>query len=407
MSVDEVSLERLESSLHTIIQAVNKIPFSKKIVSSLKELRLYVQSLRRPRILLIGRTGSGKSSLLNAMLGHKACEVGDTSAETGKATEYLYADGHDEDLILIDTRGLGEKQESRQLPDSGTPEESLEQYLRKVCPDVFVFVSDANAVRSDTIKIDLETCSKLLGIVERRYQHKCLILAVLTKCDQVQPSKINKLPTTNARKNENLDGFKGEMQAMMREKFSSFNSPCILVSSEVDFEDGDHGLAIHDEGDLRWNIDLLIAKIRRCTPKSRVYSSAKQGTQGKNIDDIRVTVAERVIDACVAINGSLAASIPIPGASLPFTGSIQVFMVTYIGWLSGRGFSVETFKECMVAAGIGAGMDAGAALFNELLLKFLPGAGQVASAAATGSATAALGKFAVEYFLKVETLVTP
>src|SRR6185312_2022849 len=54
-------------------------------------LRATLLESRPPALLLVGRRGSGKSSLVNALFGKKMAEVGHVKAQTGRGKWYEYA----------------------------------------------------------------------------------------------------------------------------------------------------------------------------------------------------------------------------------------------------------------------------------------------------------------------------
>ena len=59
----------------------------------LKSLMEGIDSHRPPRIFLVGRTGVGKSSLINALCGSYVAPVSDTRSCTENAQEYKCMDG--------------------------------------------------------------------------------------------------------------------------------------------------------------------------------------------------------------------------------------------------------------------------------------------------------------------------
>ena len=78
-----------------------------------------IQGLRPPRIMVIGRSRAGKSSLINAICGLKVAEVSDTKPETGKAEWKNYYHNGTDLLHILDTRGLQESKAPRQSDSAG------------------------------------------------------------------------------------------------------------------------------------------------------------------------------------------------------------------------------------------------------------------------------------------------
>ncbi len=72
----------------------------------LKKLMEGIDSHRPPRIFLIGRTGVGKSSLVNALCGSYVAKVSDTKSCTPHANLYQCMDNDRVLMEILDTRGI-------------------------------------------------------------------------------------------------------------------------------------------------------------------------------------------------------------------------------------------------------------------------------------------------------------
>ena len=81
-----------------------------------------IDTHRPPRIFLIGRTGVGKSSLVNALCGSYVARVSDTTSCTSNATLYQCKDNDRTLMEILDTRGFAE---SESLNHSVTAEDNL------------------------------------------------------------------------------------------------------------------------------------------------------------------------------------------------------------------------------------------------------------------------------------------
>jgi ribosome biogenesis GTPase A len=83
------ALSRSEFLATAILKIVDSLPGFVPLKSELQEkldkLRSVLQGLRPPRIMVVGRSRSGKSSLINAICGLKVAEVSDAKPETGMA----------------------------------------------------------------------------------------------------------------------------------------------------------------------------------------------------------------------------------------------------------------------------------------------------------------------------------
>lgn len=79
------TVNRSESILTNFINLLSKLPFTSDVQHHLDSLRSLIQAQRPARIVVIGRSRLGKSSLINAICNLKIAEVSDTKPETGKA----------------------------------------------------------------------------------------------------------------------------------------------------------------------------------------------------------------------------------------------------------------------------------------------------------------------------------
>jgi predicted GTPase/uncharacterized protein (DUF697 family) len=392
------SLSRSEELITLLLNLTDNLPnifsLKDKIQEPLDNLRSAIQGLRPPRIMVIGRCRSGKSSLINAICGLKVAEVSDTTPETGKADWKQYYH-HGSDLLhILDTRGLQESQAPRQADSAKTPYDSIMQAVNKECPDVVLFLCKATELYSAS-KEDLETCELILAEIKKKYRRNLPVIGVLTKCDELSPPRIS-LPTDNERKNSNIQksvqNFRDYLK--MRENLRHHVKDVVPTVAYAEYEEGKNGLILPDE-DERWNITELIETIIKYTPQETHGSLARMA----HIQGFQLSVARTVVIACTALSGFVSAN-PIPGAAIPVVGAIQTFMVMYIGWLSGREFSEQTLKDFVVTGSIGVGATAGMVGIADVVLKFFPGVGNLLSAGAGAIATQGLGDAAILYFLK-------
>ncbi|HXX40937.1 MAG TPA: hypothetical protein VEI58_01575 [Chthoniobacterales bacterium] len=110
-------------------------------------------------------------------------------------------------------------------------------------------------------------------------------------------------------------------------------------------------------------------------------------------------VAQILVKSTSAICTAVGAQ-PIPLADLPILTTLQLVMVSGIMYLSGRERSLRAATEFIgaIGANVGAGM-----LFREgarVLLKFLPGWGNVICGVVAGAGTYAIGRAAIAFFLE-------
>ena len=124
MEKDAVNLEERLKALQNVYERIGDmidtlpdiVPESIKSVikdgvlgdKKLKEFIEEIKSSRPPRFMLIGRTGVGKSSMINALCGSYTAPVSDVSSCTPFTSRYPCKD-HGRTLIeVLDTRGIQE-----------------------------------------------------------------------------------------------------------------------------------------------------------------------------------------------------------------------------------------------------------------------------------------------------------
>ncbi|NES80690.1 MAG: hypothetical protein F6K10_04405 [Moorea sp. SIO2B7] len=389
------ALNRTESILANLQKILDKIPFSSNLQQSINDIRSSIQALRPPRIMIIGRSRSGKSSLINAICGLKVAEVSDTRPETGKAEwNTYYHDGTD--LVrILDTRGLQEAETPRQQDTAKTPFESIKNAIKEEYPDIILFVCKATEIHSASQE-DLNICESILQEIKKIHgDYQLSVIGVLTQCDNVAPPYA-KLSDNDEEKQKNIEDHCSSFAVYLKSKenIRPYYKDVIPTAAYAKYEEGAEGLILPDK-DYRWNIDKLIETMMKYTPKERQGSFARMA----QIKKTQLTVADTIKSACVIISGVVSIN-PIPGTSLPVIGIIQTFMVMYIGWLSGRSFSLETLNDFLVTGAVAAGANAGTIGIADVALKFFPGVGNVLSVAAGATATQGLGDAAIAYFLK-------
>ena len=397
VSKETNALDRNEALATFLLKIADNLPdiFPRKgdIQEQLDKLRSAIQGLRSPRIMVIGRCRSGKSSLINAICGLKVAEVSDTDPETGIAEwkEYYY---NGTDLLhILDTRGLQETKAPRQADPAKTPYDSIIQAVRKECPDVILFLCKATEVHA-AAQEDLNICASIVTEIKKKYRRDLPVIGVLTKCDEVAPPHIS-LPTDNERKKCNIQAQVQSFYAYLKEREELRHNIKTVVPTVAyaEYEDGQNGLILPDE-DYRWNITELVETMIRHTPRETRGGLARMA----NIESFQLTVARTVVTTCFILSGLVSAN-PIPGAAIPVVGAIQTFMVMYVGWLSGREFSEETVRDFVVTFGVGVGANAGMVGIADIALKFIPGFGSLLAAGASATATQGLGDAAIAYFL--------
>lgn len=374
----------------------------------LKELMDGIGKERPPRFLLIGRTGVGKSSLVNALCGAYVAKVSDVESCTIGTTFYECKDNGRTLMEIMDSRGIAE---SDRLDDSRTAEEQLIDEIKDFTPDVVIFM--LSSVHRDSIDKDVDFLKKL----RKKYYDKNLvdlpIVTVINKTDEVSPSRINdpKLYTEN--KLFAIKKIQESYQKIIAKNGLKING-IISVSSCIDWmtEEGEEVSAEQINGMIQSEIDKLeiafdgrykIEELRTLLIESIEDYEAKMGLRmALKLEELVRNIAKQLKKIFASI-ATVIATTPIPISDIYILLILQAILVVSIAALSGREISIQTAKEFIIGlggiGGAGLGFRLAAQQATKLLNTTVPGAGSVISAIIAGSGTSAIGSAAISYYI--------
>lgn len=201
----EYSLDNYAVIIKTLLEQVSRLPppLNQHLEKQLNELITLVEDIRSPRFMMIGRRGSGKSSLINAIFDASVAKIGSVEAQTGEPRWYEYErDG--KKVEILDTRGILEGRKPHEYDSAATPQASILKAVREKCPDIVLFLCKATEVDS-AINESLDIFEDILAQLKTAHEYNPPVVGILTQCDQLDPADINKLPTDDEDKNQNID----------------------------------------------------------------------------------------------------------------------------------------------------------------------------------------------------------
>ncbi|MED3889452.1 50S ribosome-binding GTPase [Peribacillus frigoritolerans] len=372
---------------------VDKLPISQskktKMLDQLLQLKTMTVDAREPRIALVGRRGSGKSSLINAMFGQERQYVSSVKSGTGKGKWLWYPSDAEPKIRLLDSRGLGESEAPTEEFEEDTPLDELIKAVTEEQPDVFLFLIKAKEADS-RIEEDLQELNKLRKIVKENHHYDVPVICVVTQVDELDPPHYKQIPfDANPKKKKNID----EAIALMSKRFKESEIPLLNIIPTCSYIDFDESGNI--EYDMRWNIDLLSDYLIEALPSEAKLKTAK----AMQSQFVKKKFARTIVGTFTAIAGLIGAE-PIPFADFPILTGIQGLMIVVIGFIADKEINTKTASEFIAALGINVGIGLLVREGVRAAVRFIPGAGLVVSGAVAGAVTYGIGQAAIAYFLE-------
>ena len=414
------SIKNFYSKIEELIDNLPSIPeklraLLKDSIVSNKELEDLIDGIgkhRPPRILLIGRTGFGKSSLVNALCSSYLAQVSDTFACTADIKPYKYMNGDNVLLEILDTRGICE---SESLISDISAEDMLVNQVNKFLPDVAIFM--LNCTHRDDVNKDVIFVKKLKEEYYKTNGTELPIVAVVNKCDQMHPAskiKPSEYPQGKILKiNEMVQYYKH----IIVENGLKVDD-IVAVSSLIEWGTAD-GTVLDAEtiGNLpkrdienlqiafdgRYNIDKLSDILENAIQDFDAKMGFKVAARLKQVVHM---LAEKFNSIFSRISMTVAV-VPIPIADIFILTALQAVLVYFIAALSGREISLKTAIEfiCSVCGiwGIGNILKFAAKATAKYIAKFaaklVPVVGGAVNAVIASAGTSAIGNAAIGYYI--------
>ncbi len=362
----------------------------------LKQVRELLLDQRPPRLALVGRRGSGKSSLLNAFFGEEVAPVGHEKAQTGAPRWFDYQ-GHSGKLAFLDTRGFQEAHAPEEPDAARSALDSMLEQLEEHCPDAILYLVKATEAGA-AIDEDLAQLVALHKRLRKTHGAKVPIVAVVTQCDLLEPKGVSlHLPDQQDPEDyqEKLSRVK-RIERQVAEKVRGADSvvadslvTAIGISAYQSWrKDGTR------RADERWRIPELVAFIVDKLPEQARLEMVRLA-QAKTLQRRMA----RTLASTIASAAALVAVTPIPVGDIAPITSLQVLLVSGIGYIAGRDLDPKTAGEFLAAAGVNVGAGFVLREAARALLKLVPGVGSLGSAAVAFAGTMAVGEAAAAYFI--------
>lgn len=416
----EKRIENMKNIYLKLDETIEKIPdaipqrvkemLRDKIIGDkdLKDLMKGIDHHRPPRFLLVGRTGVGKSSLINALVGSYLAQVSDTESCTPGIQLYQCKDQESTLIEILDTRGIAE---SNQLDDHETAEEQLLNRVNAFSPDAAIFL--LGCAHRDSIGDDADYLKEVVDRYEELNRVHLPVVLVVTKADEVNPGRIKEPDHYPEHKIDNIEQIVRNYKEILQ-KHGLKVEGAAAVSSYIEWrtEDGKEVSAevINDMSDeekasLQIGFDgrYQIEELRYILEDVIEDFQAKMGLRmARRLDVLVNRLADRLTVICSGIS-SVVALTPIPISDIYILLIIQSTLVMMIAALSGRELSLDTAKEFIYSlgkvGGLGYGLRLAAQQASKLLNVVFGVGGSAISGTIAYTGTNMVGKCARDHYI--------
>ncbi|AJJ12185.1 dynamin family protein [Yersinia rohdei] len=251
--------------LKSFRQSLSGLPqwASERILQQINQLTDY-----EPVIGIMGKTGTGKSSLCNALFAGEVSPVSDVAACTREPLRFRFQVGG-RFMTLMDLPGIGE---------SGARDTEYAALYREQLPrlDLVLWLIKAD---DRALAVDEHFYHKVIG---EAYRHK--VLFVISQADKVEPTSSDNKLSTEQKKNIS------RKIGLLHELFQPVNPVCAVSVR------------------LQWGLRVMTERMIRCLPREASSSVVSQlsaplrtdAVNKKACDDFGETVGS-VLDAVSAM----------------------------------------------------------------------------------------------------------
>lgn len=327
-----------------------------------KKVREFIYGLehrRPPRFMIVGRTGVGKSSLINAMLGVYAAETSAVQIGTKDVSRHEYRVEGQTSIEVLDTRGVGE---SFDTPEEGkeSAETALMQAIQSFSPDGILFV--VPCANRDRLNQDAKVVGRILKKYKKAHGTEIPVFVVLNRADETEPTQEKDPEKFSQRKLNNIQTAVTQVKRILEAQDIPY-AAVEAVCSYIDWGYTPEELAqMSDEKreslemvyDGRYHIEELMTLL--------IDNLQVEASMGLAMVGRAEIVLTRLAVSVVGMFSLAASGVPVTNFSAATPDSIaltglQTIMVLFISIIGGVKLSFK--QACDYIAGFGGSFAAG------------------------------------------------
>ena len=404
MAIDPEKFQRLQDRLDEIAEATpvedenSKQAMEMVLGDALDEVEELIDESREPRLYVFGRSGAGKSSLINALSNQQVAEVDAVAPQTVDSESYhISASDRYASWDIVDSRGLFESVP----PEGAIPTDTVEflkEDLKEYRPDMLIHVMKPDHVRAG--KRDFEVLNELQDEFGDLFPP---VVYCLNHVDTHLTPGGDWPPETNPSLAGDIKETLDFATRVIEEKTETELQRKPLEESQplsgYQFGSEDHiGIVpvCLKEG-ARWNVDSLNMLIGDFLPDSARLQYAQLQQREDIMRELSQDVTNKFATAATGVGAA-----PVPVADVAVLLPLQYLLIVIVGGLSCEEMKVETGKQYLGAMGGTTIAGLAARSMARSLLQYIPGAGTAISASVAGGGTWAIGRSAETYFFDDE-----
>ena len=348
-----------------LLAVLDKVPFMAGLKRDIASLDRLVYRRRLGRIVAVGHVGSGRSQLLNALLGGPVLQVG--ASRDLEPGQWAHISASGKRLAWMELDASGDPLEAR-----------TRRALDRERPDVVLVLATPEEVERGAGQV-LEAAIRVMA----RRDPPPRLIPILSQVDQLPPADAA-APFPVAKK----DAIRAAERQFQRQ-IDDAGLTADEVRSVATPNPAEHRLGLSAYG-----VGGLGERLCEEMPEQAQLETARAFGAHRS----RRRVAQGLVQSCstLAITVALA---PVPFSDLAVIAPLQGMMVTTIAYLSGRPWDKKTIAEWGASVGLVGGAGIGFRALSRQILKFVPGAGSIVSASVAGAGTLGIGRSAIGYFL--------